>query len=237
MRRFGVAVVALVAAAAATAGAAEKGNPVSLDSAQLRDFAGRYTAAWCSQDPARVASFFSPDGSLKVNDAAPAVGHEAITAVAKDFMTAFPDMKVLMDDVSGDGDRAVYRWTLVGTNTGPGGSGRGVRLSGYEEWRIGPDALIAESRGHFDAEDYKRQLEGGAKPKEQAGAGRSATAKETPADALKAKLDAGEKVLVIDVRSDEEVKSGSIPGAVHIPMEQLEARMKDIPKDVALVFT
>ena len=66
---------------------------------------------------------------------------------------------------------------------------------------------------------------------------RSATAKETKADALKAKLDAGEKVLVIDVRSDEEVKSGSIPGAIHIPMEQLEARMKDVPKDVQLVFT
>jgi rhodanese-related sulfurtransferase len=66
---------------------------------------------------------------------------------------------------------------------------------------------------------------------------RSATAKETPADALKAKLDKGEKVLVIDVRSDEEVKDGSIPGAIHIPMEQLEARMKDVPKDVQLVFT
>jgi rhodanese-related sulfurtransferase len=66
---------------------------------------------------------------------------------------------------------------------------------------------------------------------------RSATAKETKADELKAKLDEGEKVLVIDVRSDEEVKSGSIPGAIHIPMEQLEARMKDVPKDVQLVFT
>jgi rhodanese-related sulfurtransferase len=66
---------------------------------------------------------------------------------------------------------------------------------------------------------------------------RSPTARETKADALKARLDAGEKVLVIDVRSDEEVKVGSIPGAIHIPMEQLEARMKDVPKDVQLVFT
>lgn len=66
---------------------------------------------------------------------------------------------------------------------------------------------------------------------------RSPTAKETKADELKAKLDRGETVLVIDVRSDEEVKSGSIPGAVHIPMEQLAGRMKDIPKDVQLVFT
>ncbi len=66
---------------------------------------------------------------------------------------------------------------------------------------------------------------------------RSPTAKETKADELKAKLEKGEKVLVIDVRSDEEVKSGSIPGAIHIPMERLEGRMKDIPKDVQLVFT
>jgi rhodanese-related sulfurtransferase len=66
---------------------------------------------------------------------------------------------------------------------------------------------------------------------------RSATARETKADELKARLDKGEKVLVIDVRSEEEVKAGSIPGAIHIPMEQLEARMKDVPKDVQLVFT
>ncbi len=66
---------------------------------------------------------------------------------------------------------------------------------------------------------------------------RSTTAREMPPEALQQMLDRGEKVLVIDVRTDEEVKSGSIPGAIHIPMEQLEARMKDVPKDVQLVFT
>jgi rhodanese-related sulfurtransferase len=66
---------------------------------------------------------------------------------------------------------------------------------------------------------------------------KSATAKETAANVLKEKLDKGEKVLVIDVRSDEEIKTGSIPGAIHIPMDELEARMKDVPKDVQLVFT
>ena len=38
----------------------------------LNDFARRYTAAWCSQDPKSVAGFFAPTGSLRVNDAAPA---------------------------------------------------------------------------------------------------------------------------------------------------------------------
>ena len=55
-------------------------------------------------------------------------------------------------------------------------------------------------------------------------------------DALKRQLDAGAEVLMIDVREDHEVASGSIPGAIHIPVGELEDRMSDIPKDVRLVF-
>jgi hypothetical protein len=47
--------------------------------ATLRDFAQRYTAAWCSQDAASVAAFYSPGGSLSVNSGAPAVARGAIT--------------------------------------------------------------------------------------------------------------------------------------------------------------
>ncbi|HYM07279.1 MAG TPA: rhodanese-like domain-containing protein [Terriglobales bacterium] len=65
---------------------------------------------------------------------------------------------------------------------------------------------------------------------------RSQTAVETDVDTLKHKLDKREKVLVIDVRNADEVKSGSIPGAINIPMSELEARMKDISKDVQIVF-
>jgi predicted ester cyclase len=75
-------------------------------------------------------------------------------------MTALPDMVVSMDGVTRDGNRAVYRWTLTGTNTGPGGTGRTVRISGHEEWTFNEDGLIAESRGQFDAAEYERQLRG-----------------------------------------------------------------------------
>ena len=124
----------------------------------LRSFAERYTAAWCSQDPASVAALYSPGGSLSVNGGPPAVGRGAIAGVAQGFMTVFPDMKLFMDDLSEQGDRLVYRWTLAGTNTGPGGTGNRVRISGFEEWRIGADGLIAESQGHFDSAEYQRQL-------------------------------------------------------------------------------
>jgi len=132
-----------------------------VDAGKLRDFATRYTAAWNSQDAKRVASFFAENGSLKINEGAPAAGHAAITAAAQGFMTAFPDMVVTMDSLGVDQGPTTYHWTLTGTNTGPGGTGRSVRISGYEEWRIGSDGLIAESKGHFDEAEYQRQLKAG----------------------------------------------------------------------------
>jgi hypothetical protein len=125
----------------------------------LHDFARRYTASWCSGDPAREAEHYAPEGSLTINGGEPAVGRAAVTAAAQSFMTAFPDMRVLMDDVIvRDGGGAEYHWTLVGTNTGPGGTGNGVRISGYEEWTLDADGLIAESQGHYDQAEYDRQV-------------------------------------------------------------------------------
>ncbi|CAN5164603.1 hypothetical protein BH24PSE2_BH24PSE2_21580 [soil metagenome] len=132
-----------------------------MNATRLKAFATEYTAAWCSQDGASVAAFFAEGGSLKINDSTPAIGRAAITAAAQEFMTAFSDMIVTMDGLSVTGRHAVYRWTLTGTHTGPGGTGKAVRISGYEEWIIRADGLIVESKGHFDEDDYHRQLNAG----------------------------------------------------------------------------
>jgi hypothetical protein len=129
------------------------------DVAELQKFAERYTVAWCSQAAATVAAFYSPRGSLRVNDGAPAVGRSAITQTAQTFMTAFPDLHVVMDDLRVQNGRMEYHWTLTGTNTGPGGTGRPVRISGFEIWQIGSDGLIEASEGHFDSAEYERQLQ------------------------------------------------------------------------------
>jgi uncharacterized protein (TIGR02246 family) len=133
---------------------------MTADLPRLRDFAARYTAAWCNQDPTRVAAFFSPDASLTVNNGTPAVGRSEITELARSFMNTFPDLKVVMDDLLVHANEVEYRWTLTGTNAAPGGTGHRVRVSGYERWQMAPDGLIASSRGHFDADEYRRQLEG-----------------------------------------------------------------------------
>ena len=128
----------------------------------LTDFGTRYAAAWSSQNPASLASFYNEQGSLAVNGGAPSVGRSAITETARGFMTAFPDMVVKMDEVTRNGSHVIFRWTWTGTNTGPGGTGKPVRINGYEEWTIGADGLIAESKGHYDEAEYQRQLKSGA---------------------------------------------------------------------------
>jgi len=52
----------------------------------------------------------------------------------------------------------------------------------------------------------------------------------TPAE-VKARLANGEKLDIVDVREDEEVAQGMIPGALHIPLMQLPERLSDIPQN------
>jgi predicted ester cyclase len=130
------------------------------DRAQLDKFAQRYAKAWCSQNPESVAAFFAERGSISINNRPPAVGRAAIAKEAKVFMTTFPDMIVTFDKLEPQPNGTEFHWTLTGTNTGLGGTGKRVRISGYELWKIDNDGLIAESKGNFDAAEYERQLKG-----------------------------------------------------------------------------
>lgn len=131
---------------------------MTMNKEQLTSFGKKYSDAWCSQQPGSVAAFFSLDGSLKVNSDAPAVGRDAITKVAQGFMTAFPDMILAMDSIVTNTGGIEFHWTLTGTNTGVGGTGNKVKVSGVEIWQLGEDGLIQTSLGSFDAAEYNRQL-------------------------------------------------------------------------------
>ena len=83
------------------------------------------------------------------------MGRVAIIEAAQGFMTAFPDLMVYMDDLLEDRGKVIYKWTLEGTNTGPGGTGNRVRISGFEEWRIDDDGLVAASLGNYRASRHR----------------------------------------------------------------------------------
>ena len=52
------------------------------------------------------------------------------------------------------------KWSRRGqpSKRGPDGTGNKVHFSGFEEWIIGEDGLIAQSDGNFDNDEYQHQL-------------------------------------------------------------------------------
>ena len=50
------------------------------------------------------------------------------------------------------------------------------------------------------------------------------------------KFDANEALNVIDVREDDEVANGVIPGALHIPLGQIADRQGELNKDTAYII-
>ena len=121
------------------------------DLTKLEKFAQRYATAWSSHNPDNVAAFFAENALLTVNGGLPTPPLE----VARGFMRDFPDMTVTFDKLETRADRTAFHWTLTGTYSG---TGHHVRISGYELWKIDNAGLITESKGHFDAVEYERQL-------------------------------------------------------------------------------
>jgi SnoaL-like domain len=113
---------------------------------ELRDFARRYTAAWCSGDPARVAEHFSPHGSLTINDGAAAIGRKAITETAQSFMSAFPDLEVSMDGITLQSD-AGQKSDGGQQNGGGESSGGGWRVAGQSGDQTEHRPARSDSRG------------------------------------------------------------------------------------------
>src|SRR4029078_13685013 len=99
-----------------------------MEEEEFRRLATDYAAAWCSQDPLRVASFYEESASLTINGGTPAIGRAAIATEARSFMTAFPNLRVTFDDLEFNGDEMRFHWTLTGTNSGPSGTGRFVEI-------------------------------------------------------------------------------------------------------------
>jgi ketosteroid isomerase-like protein len=125
---------------------------------KMVEFGQKYTDAWNSKQPEKMASFYAEDGMLTVNNGTPAIGRKQLAETAQSYMEAFPDMELTMDSLTVENETYRYYWTFKGTNTGPEGTGNKVDFSGFEEWTMNDQGLVQKSIGTYDAEDYQRQL-------------------------------------------------------------------------------
>ena len=124
---------------------------------ELQKLAVDYCSAWNSGSAAAVASFFACDGGIVINNGDPWQGRDRVMAMAEGFFADVPDLCLTCDDIRGSGAHALLVWTFTGHDAA---SGRALFIHGWEEWDLGPDMKVTQSRGWFDAEDYGRQAGG-----------------------------------------------------------------------------
>lgn len=60
--------------------------------------------------------------------------------------------------------------------------------------------------------------------------------KDLAATELKSRMEHGERPFIVDVREDNEVATGIIPGSYHIRLGDLAERYKELPKDKEILF-
>lgn len=80
--------------------------------------------------------------------------------VVTDFRTAFPDIKVTIDELHFSDNHSFAKWTFTGTNTGPGEyppTGKSVNISGSSIARY-EDGKLVEDCVYMDVLEFMLQL-------------------------------------------------------------------------------
>jgi steroid delta-isomerase-like uncharacterized protein len=109
----------------------------------------------------KIPELLSP--SYVFRDAPPGTptGPEAISQVVTMFRTAFPDLKVNIEEMVAEGDKVCVRATTTGTHKGAfmgvPPSGRQVAMKGLTMVRVA-DGRVAESWVRNDVQGLMRQI-------------------------------------------------------------------------------
>ena len=127
---------------------------MAVSEAAARQLAVDYTAAWNTRRPEAVAAFFAETGEIVINRGPLWEGRAGVAAMAAGFFADVPDLALQCDGAKLAGSHMLYLWTFTGTHAG---TGRALRITGWEGWELGAARLVTASRGWFDPEEWVRQ--------------------------------------------------------------------------------
>ncbi len=128
------------------------------NSGDVYGIAKRHANAWMAHDAEGVAALYEEEAVFIINLGEPMNGRGDIAEMVQGYCEEFPDLKLFSDKVRVAGDRAIALWTAEGTSKE---TGKFIKFSGWESWKISPKGLISSSDGWYDAEDYERQCQEG----------------------------------------------------------------------------
>jgi steroid delta-isomerase-like uncharacterized protein len=123
-----------------------------------------FDEVWNAKREATIDELAAPDcivHGLGEGGAEPLAGSAAFKRFWRQFLSALPDIRVTIQDVIAEGDRAAFRFVAEGTHTGDGlgvkPTGRRVRVTAMGFIRA-RDGQIVEGWNEFDAAGLMRQI-------------------------------------------------------------------------------
>jgi uncharacterized protein (TIGR02246 family) len=137
----------------------KEGYAMTFDRKAVESLAESYTSAWNTGSPQNVAEHFAVSGEIAINRGKTWRGRTGVAEMAAGFFADVPDLRLLCDGVRCAGPHVVYLWTVTGHAAT---TARALTVHGWEEWELSEDLKVTLSRGWYDAEEYARQVAGGA---------------------------------------------------------------------------
>ena len=125
-----------------------------------KDVVRRLEQAWAANDLAVVDELLAPD--LVSHDAPPGMppGREGAKAAHQMAMASFPDRRMAIEDIVGEGDRVAVRTTIRGTNTGGvpwlgvPANGKAVEIESISVYRVAGGRVVE----HWGQNDVGRLM-------------------------------------------------------------------------------
>ncbi|MGV3723049.1 MAG: ester cyclase [Actinomycetota bacterium] len=122
-----------------------------------------FEEVWCKHRTEAIAEMMAPDVVTHgmSEDDAPLRGTAPFVELHHKFCSAFPDLRITVEDVIGEGDRTAIRFSVAGTHTGEGldlpPTGRSIHFEGmtFSRWK---DGRIVEGWNQVDFPTMTRQL-------------------------------------------------------------------------------
>ena len=148
--------LALVIALALAPGCQQPPDP----SKTLKPLGDRYVAVWNTGNVNDLDAIIDPHFVYHSNLLPEVEGIDGLKKIISGFRASYPDLKIVLESELYSGNRSAVRWTLTGTNTGPGEmppTGKPVKLWGISLLEYADGKITAEWLA-FDNQSYLEQL-------------------------------------------------------------------------------
>ncbi|WP_422079586.1 ester cyclase [Ulvibacterium sp.] len=119
-------------------------------------------SCWNNQDTTLLTEISVENFVRHLNGIQIAVSKREMQAHMNVFFTAFPDLKITLDTLTINNNKAFLEWTSSGTNTGIYGevapTGKKVKMKGFSHLHFTDDGVLSREDVYYNELDLLQQL-------------------------------------------------------------------------------